>query len=66
MSPILVTVTVTSQSDSDLEGSFERQPQRNKPNGVDPNSSDLDYCVRKNEGKTLRFSEDCLYSSEII
>ena len=32
--------------------------KENKPDGVDLNSNDLDYCVRKNEEKILWFSAD--------
>ena len=48
VSPILVTLTPPSDSD------FERSNVRlieNKPDGVIPNSNDIDYYVRKNEGK---------------
>ena len=38
---------------------IERQPQKNKPDGVNPNSNNIDYCVRKNEGKIPWFSADC-------
>ena len=57
MSPILVTLT--SHCDSD----FERSSigfNENRLDGVDQNSNVLDYCVRKNGGKILRFSEDCI------
>ena len=55
MSPILVTLT--SHSDSDFER-LNVNLKENKPDGVDPNSDDLDCCVRKNEGKILWFSAD--------
>ena len=44
MSPILVTLT--SRSDSDFERS-NHSLKENKPDGVDPNSNDLDYYVRR-------------------
>ena len=53
MSPILVTLT--SRSDSDFQRSNVSLIE-NEPDGVDPNSNDLDYCVRKNVGKILWFS----------
>ena len=46
VSPILVTLTSRSNSD------FERSKvslKENRPDGVDPNSNDIDYYVRKNE-----------------
>ena len=52
-------VTLTSCSGSN----FERSNiilKGNKQNGVDPDSSGLDYCVRKNEGQILWFSADCI------
>ena len=52
MSPVLVTFT--SRSDSDFERS-NVSLKENKPDGVDPNSNDLDYYVRKSEGKILWF-----------
>ena len=52
MSPILVTLT--SRSDSDFERS-NISLKENKPDGVDPNSNDIGYYVRKNEGKILWF-----------
>ena len=55
-SPILVTLT--SRSDSDVESS-NVSLKENKPDGVNPNSNDIDYYVRKNEGKILWFSADC-------
>ena len=54
-SPILVTLT--SRSNSDVESS-NVSLKENKPDGVNPNSNDIDYYVRKNEGKILRFSAD--------
>ena len=53
VSPILVTLT--SRSDSDFERS-NVSLKENKPDGVNPNSNDIDYNVRKNEGKILLFS----------
>ena len=55
MSPILVTLT--SGSDSDFEPS-KVSLKENKPDGVNPNSNDIDYYVRKNEGKIPWFSAD--------
>ena len=57
MSPILVTLT--SRSDSDFERS-NVSLKENKPDGVNPNSNNIDYYVRKNEGKILWFSADCI------
>ena len=45
-SPILVTLT--SRSDSDVESSNVNLKE-NKPDGVNPNSKDIDYYVRKND-----------------
>ena len=56
VSPILVTLM--SRKDSDFERS-NVSLKENKPDGVNPNSSDIDYYVRKNEGKILWFSADC-------
>ena len=56
VSPILVTLT--SGSDFDFERS-NVSLKKNKPDGVNPNSNDIDYYVRKNEGKILWFSADC-------
>ena len=55
VSPILVTLT--SRSDSDFEIS-NVSLKENKPDGVNPNSNDIDYYVRKNEGKIRSFSAD--------
>ena len=55
VSPILVTLT--SRSDSDFESS-NVSLKENKPDGANPNSNDIDYYVRKNEGKILWFSAD--------
>ena len=52
VSPILVTLT--SRSDSDFESSNVGLKENN-PDGVNPNSNDIDYYVRKNEGKILWF-----------
>ena len=49
---------LTSRSDSDFERS-NVSLKENKPDGVDPNSNDIDYYVQKNEGKILWFSVDC-------
>ena len=57
VSPILITLTLRSDS------GFERSNvslKENKPDGVNPNSNDIDYYVRKNEGKILWFSADCI------
>ena len=59
VSPILVTLT--SRSDSEFESS-NVSLKENKPDGVNPNSNDIDYYVRRNEGKILWFSADCIYS----
>ena len=48
VSPILVTLT--SRSDSDFEQS-NVSLKENKPDGASPNSIEIDYYVRKNEGK---------------
>ena len=61
-SPILVTRT--SRSDSDVESS-NVSLKENKPDSVNPNSNDIDYYVRKNEGKILWFSADCV-ASELL
>ena len=57
MSQILITLT--SRSDSDFEHS-NINLKENKLDGVDLNSNGLAYCVRKNEGKILWFSADCI------
>ena len=51
-SPILVTLT--SRSDSDVESS-NVSLKENKPDGVNPNSNDIDGYVRKSERKILWF-----------
>ena len=48
-----------SRSDSDFERS-NISLKKNKPDGVDLNSDGLDCCVRKNEGKIVWFSGNCL------
>ena len=58
VSPILVTLT--SRDDSDFERSNVNLKE-NKPDGVNPTSNDIDYYVRKNEGKILWFSADCIW-----
>ena len=58
VSPILVTLS--SRSDSDFERS-NVSLKENKPDGVNPNSNDIDYYVRQNEGKILWFSADCIH-----
>ena len=55
VSPILVTLT--SRNDSDFESS-NVSLKENKPDAVNPNSNDIDYYVRKNEGKIRWFSAD--------
>ena len=62
----LILVTLTSRSDSDFKRS-NVSLKENKPNGVNSNSNDIDYYVRKNEGKILWFSADWYdYSSRSI
>ena len=46
----LILVTLTSRSDSGFESSNVNLKE-NKPDGVNPNSNDIDYYVQKNEGK---------------
>ena len=53
----LILVTLTSRNDSDFESSIVSLKE-NKPDGVNLNSNDIDYYVRKNEGKILWFSAD--------
>ena len=55
MSPILDTLT--SSSDSDFERS-KVSLKENKPDGLNPSSNNIDYNVRKNEGKIIWFSAD--------
>ena len=57
MSPILVKFT--SRSDSNFERS-NISLKEDKRDGVDSNSNGFGYCVRKNEGKILWFSADCI------
>ena len=57
MSPILVTLT--SCCDSNFESS-NVSLNENKSTGVNPNSNGIDYCVRKNGGKILWFSANCI------
>ena len=57
VSPILVTLT--SRSDSDFERS-NVSLKENIPDGVNHNPNDIDYYVRKNEGKIRWFSADCI------
>ena len=57
VSPIMVTLT--SRIDSDFERS-NVSLKENEPDGVNPNSNDIDYYFRKNEGKILWFSADCI------
>ena len=35
--------------------------KENEHDGVDLNSNDFNYCARKNEGKILWFSADCMH-----
>ena len=53
----LILVTLTSRSDSDFKSS-DVSLKENKPDSVNPNSNDIDYYVRKNEGKNRWFSAD--------
>ena len=62
VSPILVTLT--SRSDSDFERS-NVSFKENKPDGVNPNSNDIDYYVPKNEGKIRWFSADCVIGHQV-
>ena len=55
VSPILVTLM--SCNDSDFESSNVNLKE-NKPNGINPNSNDINYYILKNEGKFLWFSAD--------
>ena len=55
VSPILVTLM--SPNDSDFESS-NVSLKENKADGVNSNSNDIEYHVRKNEGKILWFSTD--------
>ena len=63
VSPILVTLT--SRIDSDFERS-KFSLKENKPDDVDPNFNDLDYYVRKNEGKFYGFRQTELVYCIII
>ena len=63
MSPILVTLT--SNSDSDFESS-NVSLKENKPDGVNPNSNDIDFYFQKNEGKIRRFSADCMHGNRKV
>ena len=57
---------LTSQSDSDFERS-KVSLKENKSDGVNLNSNDIDYSIRKNEGKILWFSADCFqHKSEMV
>ena len=56
-----IPVTLTSRSDSNIESS-NVSFKGNKPDGVNPNSNDIDYYVRKNEGKIPWFLADQIYS----
>ena len=63
VSPIMVTVR--SRSDSDSERS-NVSLKENIPDGVNPNSNDIDYYVRKNKGKIQRFSADCDIEMQLL
>ena len=52
----LILVTLTSRSDSDFE-SLNVSLKENISDGVNPNSNDIDYYVRKNEGKFYGFRQ---------
>ena len=56
-------VTLTLRSDSDFERS-NASLKENKPDCVNPNSNDIDHCVRKNEGIILWFSADYSIANE--
>ena len=55
----LILATLTSGNDSDFESS-NVSLKENKPDGVNPNSNDIEHCVLKNEGSILWFSADCI------
>ena len=55
VSPILVTLT--SRNDFNFESS-NVSPKENKPHGDNLNSNNIDYYVRKNEGKIPWFLAD--------
>ena len=57
-------VTLTSRSDSDYERS-NVSLKENKSEGVSPNYNDIDYYVRKNEGKIRWFSADCICNPKL-
>ena len=59
-----ILVTLTLRNDSDFESS-NVSLKENKPDGVNPNSNDIEHCVRKNEEKILWFSADCIATSKI-
>ena len=63
-SPILVTLT--SRSNSDFEHSNVNLKE-NKPDGVNPNSNDIDYYVQKMKEKSYGFrqTEMCLVFQKI-
>ena len=54
-----ILVTLTPRSDSNFESS-DVSLKEAKPDGVIPNSNDIDYYVRKNQGKIRWFSADCV------
>ena len=53
----LILITLTSRNDSDCQSS-KVSLKENKPDGVNPNSNDIEYYVRENEGKIRWFSAD--------
>ena len=60
-----ILVTLRSRSNTDFKYS-NASLKENKPDGVDPNSNDIDYYVRKNEGKILWFSAECINKKTVI
>ena len=60
-----IPVTLTSRNDSDFERS-NVSFKENKPDGVNPHSNDIDYYVRKNEGKILWFLAECVKLEKAI
>ena len=53
----LILVTLRSRNHSNCQSS-NVSLKENKPDGVNPNSNDIEYYVRKNEGKIRLFSAD--------
>ena len=62
VSPILVTLT--SRNDSDFEN-LNVSLKENKSDGVNLNPNDIEHYVRKNEGKRLWFSANCIQVVQI-